>query len=246
MGIFSRLSDIFNSNLNSMLDKAEDPEKIIRMIIQEMEDTLVEVRSGAARAIADQKDVARRMKRLEDAQVEWERKAELAISKGREDLAKGALVEKAKVADMAAHLAEESERLEEALKRHEEDVVKLDAKLREARAKKATIEARTKTASNQIRVKRNLHDNRIQDAFDRFDKVEARLDRMEAETESFEIGKGKTLADEINQLAVNEEIDAEFEALKKRVNGSSAAAAPAAPAAKAAPAKKAAAKSASK
>jgi len=228
MGIFTRLSDIFNSNLNSMLDKAEDPEKIIRMIIQEMEDTLVEVRSAAARSIADQKDVARKLKRLEDAQAEWERKAELAISKGREDLAKGALVEKSKVADMAAHMAEDGAQLDEAMKRHEGDVEKLEAKLREARAKKATIEARTKTVKSQIRVKRNLHDNRIQDAFDRFDKVESRLDRMEAEAESYDLGqgKGKSVAQEINELAANDDVEAEFAALKAKVTGKPADAAP--------------------
>jgi len=223
MGIFSRLSDIFNSNINAMLDKAEDPEKIIRLIIQEMEDTLVEVRSGAARAIADQKDVARKLKKLEDAQAEWQRKAELAISKGREDLAKGALVEKAKVADMAAHLLEESTHLEETMTRHEGDVVKLEAKLREARAKKATLQARHKTVKAQVRVRKNLHDNRIQDAFDRFDKVESRLDRIEAEAEVYDLGKGATLADEIEDLATSDEIEKEFEALKAKVTGDSAA-----------------------
>ncbi len=222
MGIFSRLTDIFNSNINSMLDKAEDPEKIIRMIIQEMEDTLVEVRSSAARSIADQKDVARRLKKLDDAQAEWERKAELAISKGREDLAKGALVEKAKVADMAAHLMEESERLTETLGRHEGDVVKLEAKLREAKAKKATIQARVKTVTAQVRVRKNLYDNRIQDAFDRFDKVESRLDRIEAEAEVYDLGKGANLADEIEELATNDEIEQEFVALKAKVTGNAA------------------------
>ncbi len=183
MGIFSRLTDIVNSNINSILDSAEDPEKIIRMVIQEMEDTLVEVRSSAAKTIADQKDINRRLVKMDKAQSDWEKKAQLAISKGRDDLAKGALVEKAKVADMAAHLAEEAAHLDAALKQNEEDVIKLDAKLREARAKKATLAARHKTVSNTVRIRKNLNDNRIQDAFDRFDKVDARLDRIEAEAE---------------------------------------------------------------
>lgn len=217
MGIFSRLTDIINSNINSILDKAEDPEKIIRMIIQEMEDTLVEVRSSAARAIADQKDVDRKLKRLEEIQADWERKAELAISKGREDLAKAALVEKSEAAETAKFLSEEKERLVEALKRHEDDIVKLEAKLREAKAKKATIDARHKTATNHVRVKRNLHDNRIEDAFERFDKVESRLDRLEAEAESFDLGKGRSLADEIDDLERNEEIEKEFQALKSKM-----------------------------
>lgn len=218
MGIFSRLTDIVNSNINSILDRAEDPEKIIRMVIQEMEDTLVEVRSSAAKSIADQKDVERRLKKLDKAQADWEKKAELAISKGRDDLAKGALIEKAKVADMAAHLQEELNQLAEALTRNEEDVVKLEGKLREARAKKATLQARHKTASAQIRVKKNLHDGRIQEAFDRFDKVDARLDRIEAEAEAMDLGKTQTLAEEIAGLEADDDIEKELEALKAKAS----------------------------
>jgi phage shock protein A len=216
MGIFSRLTDIINSNINSILDKAEDPEKIIRMVIQEMEDTLVEVRSSAAKAIADQKDVERRLKKLGQVQADWEKKAELAISKGRDDLAKGALIEKSKVADMAANLEEELSHLQEALGRNEDDVIKLEAKLREARAKKATIQARHKTASAKVRVKKNLYDNRIQDAFDRFDKIDQRLDRVEAEAEAMDLGKGQTLAEEIAGLEANDEIEQELAALKAK------------------------------
>ena len=217
MGIFSRLTDIINSNINAILDHAEDPEKIIRLMIQEMEDTLVEVRSAAAKTIADQKEVKRRLKRLDEGQRDWQGKAELALSKGREDLAKGALVEKAKLADMATHLNEELEHLAEALTRHEEDVVKLEAKLREARAKKATIEARHKTVSNNLRVKRNLFDTRIDDAFERFDKVEARLDRIEGEAESYELGRGKSLSEEISDLEAAEAVEDELNALKAKM-----------------------------
>ncbi len=200
MGIFSRLTDIINSNINAILDKAEDPEKIIRMIIQEMEDTLVEVRSSAARAIADQKDVERKLGRLGEITASWQKKAELAISKGREDLAKAALVEKAEAHETGKFLVEELDRLKDALKRGEDDIIKLETKMREAKAKKATLDARYKTASNHVRVKRNLHDNRITDAFERFDKVETRMDRLEAEAESYDLGKGRSLADEIERL----------------------------------------------
>ena len=217
MGIFTRLTDIINSNINAILDKAEDPEKIIRMIIQEMEDTLVEVRSSAARAIADQKDIARKVRRLKEIEAEWERKAHLALSKGREDLAKAALVEKAETIETAKHLVAESAHLSEALKHHEDDVVKLEAKLREAKAKKAVIDARMRSATNHLRVRRNLHDNRILDTFERFDRVETRIDRLEAEAESFDIGRGRTLADEINELERNEDIEKELTALKSRM-----------------------------
>jgi phage shock protein A len=234
MGIFSRLTDIVNSNINAILDKAEDPEKIIRMVIQEMEDTLVEVRSSAAKAIADQKDVQRRLKKMAKAQSDWEKKAELAISKGRDDLAKGALIEKAKVADMVAHLEEEVAQLNEALGRNEEDVIKLEGKLREARAKKATLQARHKTATAQVRVKKNLYDNRIQEAFERFDKVDQRLDRVEAEAEAMDLGKGQTIAEEIAGLEADDDIEKELAALKAK-NAPK-------PAAKPAPKKKAASK----
>ena len=227
MGIFSRMSDIVNSNINAILDKAEDPDKILRMVIQEMEDTLVEVRSSAAKTIADQKDIERRLSKLNTAQTNWEQKAELAISKGRDDLAKGALVEKAKVADMADHLGEELGALKAALAGHEEDVLKLDAKLREAKAKKAAIQARHKTAVGQVKVRKNLYDNRIQDAFDRFEKVERRMDRLEGEAEAYELGKGENLADEIGALETDDAIENELAALKEKVSPTEAPKAPA-------------------
>ncbi len=237
MGIFSRLTDIINSNINSILDKAEDPEKIIRMIIQEMEDTLVEVRSSAARAIADQKDVERKLGRLGEITANWQKKAELAISKGREDLAKAALVEKSEAFETGKFLTEELARLKDALKRGEDDIIKLETKMREAKAKKATLDARHRTASNHVRVKRNLHDNRITDAFERFDKVETRLDRLEAEAESYDLGKGRSLADEIDELERTEAIEKEFSALKSKMGkGSSKAATPPATISKSVPA----------
>lgn len=226
MGIFSRLTDIINSNINAILDKAEDPEKIIRMVIQEMEDTLVEVRSSAAKTIADQKDIERRIAKVKKAQAEWEKKAELAISKGRDDLAKGALIEKSKVADMEAHLTEELKHLQEALTRNEEDVIKLDAKLREARAKKASIQARHKSVTNQVRVRKNLYDGRIQDAFDRFDKVDARLDRLEGEAEAMTIGRGENLEDQFRALEADDDIEQELAALKAKASGSTTKEAP--------------------
>ncbi len=222
MGIFTRMADIVNSNLNAILDVAEEPDKIIRLVIQEMEETLVEVRSSAARAIADQKDAGRKLRRLADLQEDWAKKAELAISKGREDLAKAALVEKAKAAEMTGFLKEDLDLLKDALGRHDEDVVKLEAKLREARAKKMTLQARHTTVTNQLRVRRNLYSPRIEEAFARFEKVEARLDRIEGEAEAFDLGKGRTLADEINDLAKEEEIASELKAIKAKVQRRSA------------------------
>ena len=223
MGIFSRLADIINSNLTVILDKAEEPEKIIRLMIQEMEETLVEVRSTAARLIADRKETKRTLDRLAEAQAEWQRKAELALSRGREDLAKGALVERAKLERTAEVLAADVGGLDAALTRHEDDIAKLEAKLREARAKQKTIQARQETATSQLKVRRRIHDKRIEDAFTRFEHMERRIDAVEGEVESFDLGKGKSLSDEIVELEAESAIMNELENLKTRVGGKDAA-----------------------
>lgn len=223
MGVFSRFSDIINSNINAILDKAENPEKIIRMAIQEMEDTLVEVRSFAARVIADRKDLDRQLKKFQTAENDWERKAELAISKGREDLARGALIEKNKVIDIISQMLDDKTRLLNTLARHEDDVIKLETKLREARVKKLAIDARHKTALGQVKVRQNLYDNRVRDAFERFDRVEARVDRLEGEAESLALGQingddAHSLLSEINTLAQDTVIESELKALKEKLN----------------------------
>ena len=218
MGIFSRLSDIVNSNINTILDRAEDPAKIVRLMIQEMEDTLVEVRSQAARIIADKKSISRRLGSLRGARDEWGRKAELALTKGREDLAKGALVEKARLGETAAAMAAELDRLDGGLGRHEDDIVKLETKLREARAKQKTIVARHETATSTLKVRRQLHSSRIEDAFTRFEQMERTVDRAESEAEVFELGgEPRTLSDEIADLESEEAVEAELKALKARL-----------------------------
>ncbi len=223
MGIFSRLADIINSNLTAILDRAEDPEKIIRLMIQEMEETLVEVRSTAARLIADRKEARRSLDRLDEAQAEWRRKAEMAVSRGREDLAKGALMERAKLERTAETLAVDVDGLDGALSRHEDDIAKLEAKLGEARAKQKTIQARQETATSQLKVRRRIHDKRIDEAFARFEHMERRIDAVEGEVESFDLGKGRSLADEIAELEGEAAIMNELESLKMRLGGKDAA-----------------------
>ncbi len=217
MGIFSRLADIINSNVNSILDRAEDPEKMIRLMIQEMEDTLVEVRSTAARVIADKKEARRKLMRLEQAQGEWQRKAELALTKGRDDLARGALMEKAKLADTARAMEEELPQLDAALAKHEEDITKLEEKLREVKAKQKLIVARQQSVSSRVQVRQRVYDNRIDEAFTRFEQIEKRLDNTEGEVEAYDLGRGKTLSEEIAELEAESSIDAELEALKARL-----------------------------
>lgn len=217
MGVFSRLSDIVNSNINAMLDRAEDPEKIVRLIIQEMEDTLVEVRTNAARAIADRKEVTRKKDEVASRAKEWESKAELAIAKGRDDLAKGAIAAKRKAEEMIDLLEQELKAIEQTVGKTNEDLDKLQAKLKEARAKQRSLEIRRNAASDSARISRQVHDGRIEEALARFDRYERRIDELEAEAESWALGRPRTLEDEFEELKAEDGVNAEFEALKKRV-----------------------------
>lgn len=217
MGVFSRLSDIVNSNINAMLDRAEDPEKIVRLIIQEMEDTLVEVRSNAARAIADRKEVTRKKEEFVERGNEWESKAELAIAKGRDDLARGAIAAKRKAQEMVELLDQELKAIEDTVGKTNEDLEKLQAKLKEARAKQRSLELRRNAASDSVRVSRQVHDGRIDDALARFDRYERRIDELEAEAESWALGRPKTLENEFSELESEDAVNAELEELKRRV-----------------------------
>jgi phage shock protein A len=220
MGIFSRLADIVNSNINAILDRAEDPEKIIRLIIQEMEDTLVEVRTSAVRTIAEKKQIERRMETLRREQEEWQRRAELAVTKHREDLAKGALLAKARVAEAVDAIATQHRQIEDALAKQNEDITKLQAKLADAKTREKTIVARQKTAAARIKLRTHLHDERIGDAFARFEQVERALDEMEGKVEAFDLGRKKTLAEELDGIEAAESVDDELKALKERLGNS--------------------------
>lgn len=218
MGVFTRLADIVNANLSALLDRAEDPAKTIRLMVQEMEETLVETRASAARLIADSKGLKRRRKQLDEAVADWQRKAELALSKGREDLARGALAEKARLTEALKAGDEEMAKLDEALMRYEEDISRLQAKLDEAKARRKAILARHETAAHRLNVRRTVDDRRIDDAFARFEHMERRVDRLEGEVESHDLGKGRTLADEFATLESNDAVEAELAALKARLD----------------------------
>jgi phage shock protein A len=217
MGIFSRLSDIVNSNINAILDRAQDPEKIIRLIIQEMEDTLVEVRSSAVRTIAEKKEIGRRVAALEREQEEWQRRAEVAVTKAREDLAKAALHAKARVVEALSALQRQHQQIEEALARQNEDIGKLQAKLADAKTREKAIVARQKTAVNRIKLRTHLYDERITDAFARFEQVERALDEMEGKVEVFDLGREKTIANELAGLEAENGVEEELKALKERL-----------------------------
>jgi phage shock protein A len=214
MGIFSRTRDIFAANFTELLDRAEDPARMIRMIILEMEETLVEVRASAARSIADGKEMRRAIARLDELQKSWTEKAELALSKDREDLAKAALMERQKAADMADGLRTEISQIEETLKGYEADIAKLQGKLREARARQNAIANRIESAVTRAKARELLNGNRTEDAFSRFEVLERRADFAEGRADALGMTGPKSLEEEIAELKASEKVDAELEALK--------------------------------
>jgi phage shock protein A len=214
MGIFSRTRDIFAANFTELLDRAEDPARMIRMIILEMEETLVEVRASAARSIADGKEMRRAIARLDELQKSWTEKAELALSKDREDLAKAALMERQKAADMAEGLRAEIAVIEETLKGYEADIAKLQGKLREARARQNAIANRIESAVTRAKARELLNGGRTEDAFSRFEVLERRADFAEGRADALGMTGPKTLEEEIAELKASEKVDAELEALK--------------------------------
>ncbi|WP_183932986.1 phage shock protein PspA [Sphingomicrobium lutaoense] len=214
MAIFSRVRDIFAANMTEILDRAEDPARMIRMIILEMEETLVEVRASAARSIADGKEMRRAYARLEEMQESWTEKAELALSKDREDLAKQALVERQKAAEMAEGLKQEIEAIDETLKTYEADIAKLQAKLREARARQNAIATRLESAVTRAKARELLNGGRTEDAFSRFDMLEKRADLAEGHADALGMTGPKSLEEEIAGLRASDKVDAELEAMK--------------------------------
>ena len=222
MGIFSRTRDIVAANFADLLDKADDPAKMIRMIILEMEETLVEVRAAAARTIADQKEMRRHIAKLDGLQASWTEKAELALSKNREDLAKAALGERQKAADMADQIKAEVQVLDDALRANEEDIAKLQGKLREARARQANVQTRLESANNRFRLREMFAGAKTQDAFSRFDVLERRVDEAEGRAEAMGLSGPKSLDEEIAELRQSDKVDAELAALKARLGNKTA------------------------
>ncbi|MFC1720218.1 phage shock protein PspA [Pseudomonadota bacterium] len=217
MGIFSRFSDIVNANINAVLEKAEDPEKIIRLMIQEMEDTLVEIRSAAAKCIADRKELGRHIDHLEREKTEWANRAELAIRRERDDLARAALVEKQAIGDRIDKLRLELVSLDGQLDKFNADITQLQSKLDDAKTRQRSIVIRHKTASSQLSARKHIHDDRIDEMLFRFESAERRIDRVESEAEAINMGRGKDLASEIAGLEQDDRVEAELADLKSKV-----------------------------
>ena len=217
MGIFSRFSDIVNSNINAILDKAEDPEKIVRLMIQEMEDTLVEVRSAAARSIADKKDLNRKIEALENERNDWDDKAELALRKGREDLAKAALMEKNNADQAAQAVREEYQAIDDSLAKLNEDISRLEAKLKDAKLRQQSLMSRHETAHKRLAARKLTHGYKVDDALVRFEQYQRRMEDVESRVEAYDLGLPKDLDHQFANLEAEESIREDFERLKARV-----------------------------
>ncbi|MBY8245067.1 phage shock protein PspA [Vibrio fluvialis] len=218
MGIFSRFADIVNSNISALLDKAEDPEKMIRLIIQEMEDTLVEVRTNSAKAIADKKELARKVDAIDQQIEDWQAKATLALNKQREDLARAALIEKQKLQNLLKGLHTEQTLVEETIYKLTGEIAKLESKITETRAKQQALAIRSQAASNRRDVQRHLHTSRTDEAMAKFEQYSRKVDELEAEADLYaQSGKGKSLEQEFAELQAQDEIEQELAKLKEQM-----------------------------
>jgi phage shock protein A len=189
---------------------------MVRLIIQEMEDTLVEVRSSSAKTLADKKELTRQVTRFENEAAQWQEKAELALSKDREDLARAALMEKKKSTENSQSLLQELVNVEEHITKLQDEISQLQDKLADAKTRQKAIIMREKTVNSRLKVKQNIDSNKVNDALSRFDRYESKIDGIEAQVESYDLGS-KSLADEIAELESNEKVDDELASLKAKM-----------------------------
>jgi len=214
MGIFSRFSDIISSNINAMLDRAEDPEKMIKMMIREMEDTLVEIKSSCASVIAERKKLERQLEEVNSRKNLWTERADLAVSKGRDDLAREALIEKRRFSELSEALHDEIDEHSGLIEQYHRDILELEQKLTTAKEKKRILVQRHKRASSRKRAQSEIRKMDNVETMHRFEDLERRIDSMEAEADLVNYGKKPTLDEEFESLSADEEIERELAKLK--------------------------------
>lgn len=222
MGVYSRLSDIVNSNVHALLDKAEDPAKMVRMIIQEMEDTLVEVRSSSVKTIARQKQLKRELLDNQAAIDEWQDKAELAMSKNREDLARAALMYKKQLHEKRDLLQQEQALAQEQLNKLDADIRALNEKLKDAKARQRSLLMRNENAGSRLKAKQQVSDTRIEDAKARFEAFERKIENLEAQVDAEDLGTEEDLERAFSELQAGDELESELAELRKKVHGDAA------------------------
>lgn len=215
MGIFTRVRDIISSNINAMLDKAEDPEKLVKLMIREMEDTLVEVKASCAGAMATKKKIQREAEDVRRREKDWGDKAQLAVNKGREDLAREALVERKRYRERAEAIDREQTQCDSLVEQYQADIMQLEEKLAMAREKQRVMVQRHVHATRKKKAQENIRRAETADTMARFETFEQRIDRMEAEADLVNLGvKSSSLEEEFLKLAEDEEIEKELAELK--------------------------------
>jgi len=216
MGIFTRFRDIISSNLNVMLDKAEDPEKLIRLMIREMEDTLVEIKASCAGVIAERKKVERQLEEMNTRSAYWEEKAGMAVQKGRDDLAREALHEKRRYTRRIDGLESEIAELNRLVEQYQDDIRQLEEKLKTARDKQRMLVQRHIHAKRKRQAQEDIRKMDSADVVHKFDDFENRIERMETEADLVNYGRRTTLEEELDKLNSDDEIEEELQALKKK------------------------------
>jgi len=214
MGIFTRFKDIVASNMSAMLDKAEDPEKLIKLMIREMEDTLIEIKSSCANAIASQKKAQRFLDGIMEKKNFWAQKAELAVKKGKDQLARQALQEKRRYTQRRDTIEMELTELSLIIEQYRDDIQELESKLKSAREKKRILVQRHIRARHKKTAQEEIRRADSTEIMQKFEELENHIERMEAEADLVNYGRHATLEEEFNFLEADDDIEAELNKLK--------------------------------
>jgi phage shock protein A len=217
MGILSRFKDVIRSQLNAAIARAGNPQKILRLIIQDMEDTLVKVRASSVQTIAERRDLERRILQLRDNVEEWKQKAEIAVVNGRDDLANAALQAKVSNLRIIEALDKQLAALVASLSLQSEDLEKLQLRLQDAKVRERTIGSLHTTARTRLKLRKKLFDNRLNNALARFEQLESTLNQIEGKVESYDLGQTRSLSENLGQLAIESAVTRELADMKARL-----------------------------